>query len=142
MRRGPRPPDEGILRPIRGRLAAGGVLVGVVTFAAFLAGRGTSTDVARTMAFTTLVAAELAYVLTVRGERSWLRAGRNPALAGGIALSAGILAAALGWPSVRGLLDMAPLSGGQLAIALTLAVVPFALAESTKAARRRQERRG
>ena len=67
MQRPPRPPAQGILDPIRGRLLVGGIATGLAAFASFLIGESDSHATGQTMAFATLVFAQLAYVFAVRG---------------------------------------------------------------------------
>ena len=69
MQRPPRPPAQGILDPIRGRLLVGGIATGLAAFASFLIGESDSHAAGQTMAFATLVFAQLAYVFAVRGDR-------------------------------------------------------------------------
>ena len=90
MRRPPRPPTQGILDPIRGRLVVGGVATGLAAFASFLIGEADSHADGQTMAFATLVFAQLTYVFAVRGTDWFFRAGpqhrpdrRRPALGRG-----------------------------------------------------------
>ena len=77
MQRPPRPPRQGILDPIRGRLLVGGVATGLAAFASFLIGESDSHATGQTMAFATLVFAQLAYAFAVRGADWFFRVGRN-----------------------------------------------------------------
>ncbi len=136
MRRRPRPLDEGILDPIRGLLLAGGLATGLAAFAAFLIGHDSSHALGRTMAFTTLVFSQLAFVFAVRG-RGWVpRAGRNTALYLAVLLSAAAMAAVLAVPALAGAFDVVSMSAPQLTVALGLAAIPFLCAGAVTAARR------
>jgi Ca2+-transporting ATPase len=137
MRRPPRPPGESLLGPLRGRLAVGGVATGAAAFAAFLIGEAAGTDTARTMAFTTVLFAQLGYVYAVRGDAFFLRVGRNRSLDAAVAASALVAAATLVFPPLRDAFATVPLSAGQLAAALALATAPLVATELLKAARRR-----
>jgi Ca2+-transporting ATPase len=140
MRRPPRPLREGLLDPIRARLLGAGVATGLCGFAAFLLGRADGDDQARTMAFITLVAAQLLHVLSVRGDDVPWRAGRNRALGLALALSAAAGALVLVVPALADAFAVAPLSAAQLAAALLLACGPLAVGEAIKAAARRRVR--
>jgi P-type Ca2+ transporter type 2C len=142
MRRPPRPPEEGLLDPIRDRLLVGGLATGGAAFASFLIGEGSGHPLGQTMAFTTLVFAQLVYVFAVRGSGWFFAAGRNLALYGAVALSAAIQIAILAVPSVAGRSDVVSMSPGHLAAALGLAAVPFVCLEALKAVRRQMAIRG
>jgi Ca2+-transporting ATPase len=136
MRRSPRPPTEGILDPIRGRLIVGGLATGLAAFASFLLGDSDSHATGQTMAFATLVFAQLTHVFAVRGSDWFFRAGRNSALIGAVLLSAAAQAVILAVPRVGDRFDVVGLSPAQLAWALALAIVPFCAVESFKAIQR------
>ena len=138
MRRPPRPSSEGILDPIRGRLVVGGVATGLAAFASFLIGNADSHAAGQTMAFATLVFAQLTYVFAVRGTDWFFRAGRNAALLGAVALSAIVQVVILVVPAVAEIFDVVALSPAQVSAALVLAVVPFLAAEAFKAVMRNQ----
>jgi Ca2+-transporting ATPase len=138
MRRPPRPAAEGLLGPVRERLVTAGLATGACGCAAFAIGRASGTADGQTMAFVTLVAAQLAYVFSVRGSDWPWRAGRNVALWAAVAASAAVVAALLAVPGLRSVFDIAPLSAGQVVLALALAALPALLAEALKAARRRR----
>jgi Ca2+-transporting ATPase len=134
LRRPPRPASEGILPPIARDVVAGGVLTGLASFASFFIGREHGDEVAQTMCLTTLLFAQLAYVFAVRGERTFLRSGRNPFLLAAVLASAAIGAAVLAVPTLAARFDAVALEPGQLAAALALAVIPFAATECAKLA--------
>ena len=136
MDRPPRAPSEGLLDRVWGRLLVGGAAIGVAIFASFLIGDQTSQVAGQTMAFTTLVFGRLLFVFTVRGERWFWEAGRNPRLMGAVALSAAVALIVLVVPAVGGSFGTTDLSGGQWLAALALAVVPFVVPELWKLGRR------
>jgi Ca2+-transporting ATPase len=136
MRRPPRPLREGLLDPLRSRLALAGLTTGAVCLAALLLGRGVDPATGQTMVFVTLVAAKLLYVFSVRGDGPWWRAGRNPLLLWAVAASAVIAAVTL-LPALSGAFGAAPLSSDQIGVALALATVPAVAGEAFKAWRRR-----
>lgn len=137
MRRPPRPRGEGLLGPLRWRLAVGGLATGAAAFAAFLIGEAYGDGVAQTMAFTTVVFAQLGYVYAVRGDGFFLRVKANRSLNAAVAISALVATAALGVPLLRDAFSTVPLSPGQLGIALVLATAPLVATELLKAGRRR-----
>jgi hypothetical protein len=75
---------------------------------------------------------QLAYVFAVRGEGPFLRAGRNPALLAAVAGSAALGAAVIAIPTLAERFGAVELDGSQLAAALALALVPFAVTEAVK----------
>jgi P-type Ca2+ transporter type 2C len=125
MRRPPRPPDESLLAPIRTELLIGGLTTGFVAFAAFLIGYGDDRATGQTMAFATLVFAQLAYVFAVRAEGWPPSAGRNRFLYFAVAGSAAVTAILLVARPLQDALDVVPLSPWQLAAVAALASVPF-----------------
>ena len=132
LRRPPRPPSESLLGPIAGRVLAGGALTGAAAFASFLIGWQEGEALAQTMCFTTLLFAQLAYVFAVRGERSFLRAGHNPALLAAVGVSAALGALVLVVPALGHSFGVVPLGVGEVVAALGLALVPFAVTECVK----------
>ena len=133
MQRPPRPPTQGILDPIRGRLLVGGIATGLAAFVSFLIGESESHAIGQTMAFATLVFAQLTHVFAVRGTDWFFRAGRNTALIGAVLLSAAVQAVILAVPAVAERFDVVALSPVQVAWALALATVPFLAVELFKA---------
>ena len=131
----PRPASETILDPIRTELLLGGLLTGTAAFAAFAIGYGDGTATGRTMAFTTLIAAQLTYLFAVRA-RGWPPvAARNPflylAVAGAAAFAAILLVAR--FEAFR----LVALDSDRIAIALCLATLPSLALLALKARRRR-----
>ena len=137
MRRPPRPRSQSLLRPLRSRLVVGGLATGTAAFAAFLIGNADGHATAQTMAFTTVLFAQLGYVYAIRGEGLFLRAGRNRALDLAVALSAVAGGLALAYPPLADAFGVVGLDAGQLAVALALATLPFMATEVLKWARRR-----
>ena len=136
MRRPPRPPGQSMFEPIRERLLVGGVAIGLTAFASYLIGESASHGAGQTMAFTTLVFAQLVHVFAVRGSDWFWRAGRNLALVGAVLVSAAIQVLLLAAPGLAAAVDVVALSAAQLAAALALAVVPFLCVELFKALQR------
>jgi magnesium-transporting ATPase (P-type) len=137
MGRPPRPPAEGLLDRVRGRLLVGGAAIGAAIFASFLIGDQTSHVVGQTTAFTTLVFGRLLFVFTVRGDGPFWQAGRNLRLFAALALSAAVALVVLGVPAVGERFGTTGLSGGQWLASLALAAVPLVVPELWKLAQRR-----
>ena len=140
MRRRPRPPRQGLLEPVAGRLAVGGAAMGAAAFAAFAAGDSHSQELGQTMAFTTLVFGQLLLAFAARGSDWFFRAPRNRWLYAAVLLSALVPSLLLSVPPLADRFGMAAMSAGQLALALGLAFVPFMTLEGFKAWRRRNHR--
>ena len=138
MRRAPERGDR--LFPPRawGVLAAVGVLVGVAALAAFLVGRSSGDDEARTMAFATVAFAELALVFSLRSPVSaaW-EAPRNLYLAGSVVVSAAIVFVAVYLPVLNDTLGTVALDATAIGVVVALAVAPFVCVEAGKALFRR-----
>ena len=132
MQRPPRPVSEGLLAHARGRLLVAGIAVGLAGFAAFLAGRADDLETARTLAFTTLVAAQLLFVYSARASGPFWTAGRNHTLHLAVAGSALTAAAVLAIPSLRDIFGTTTIETGQLLVAIGLALVPFLASELYK----------
>ncbi|HEU5143098.1 MAG TPA: cation-transporting P-type ATPase [Solirubrobacterales bacterium] len=141
MRRPPRPTGEGLLGPMRWRLTVGALITGAAAFAAFLIGSAESDATAQTMAFTTVVFAQLGYVYAVRGDGLFLRTRANWFLNGAVVASALVAVAALAVPAFRDALSTVALSTGQLLAALSLATAPLIGTEVFKAMQRLREGR-
>jgi Ca2+-transporting ATPase len=138
MQRPPRPPAQGIIDPIRSRLIVGGLATGLAAFASFLIGQSESHVVGQTMAFATLVFAQLTHVFAVRGTDWFFRAGMNAALIGAVLLSGIVQVVILAVPAVAQRFDVVGLSPAQVAWALALASVPFVAVELFKAVMRKR----
>jgi P-type Ca2+ transporter type 2C len=137
MRGSPRMRDESLLARIRTRLLAAGVAAGAAGFASYLVGHAHSAETGRTMAFATLVFAQLAYVFSVRGDAPAWRARRNPWLNRAVAASALVAVCVLAVPALARTFDLTTIATGNLAVALGLAIVPLAVGETVKAVARR-----
>nr|BAL56591.1 calcium-translocating P-type ATPase, PMCA-type [uncultured prokaryote] len=139
----PRPPKEPIInRPmVRGIIAQTVAITAVVLAAFFLGlrwGNGTEA-LARTMAFVTLSASELARAYTARSERYPLfRLGvfTNPYMQYAVAASVVLLLAAVYVPFLQPVFDTIPLGWREWGALLPLIVVPAAVAEINKALQR------
>jgi Ca2+-transporting ATPase len=120
-----------------------GVLVGVVTFAAFAIGRALGDDGEQTMAFATLALAELGLVYGMRSmsEAAW-QAPRNRWLNVSVVASAALVAVAVYVPGARSAFAAVPLDPAASAIVLALALVPLAAVELYKAYRRSRASHG
>lgn len=114
-----------------------GVLVGVVTFAAFAIGRAFGDEAEQTMAFATLALAELGLVYGMRSTTAaaW-KAPRNRWLNASVVASAAVVAVAVYLPGARSAFAAVPLDPTAAAIALALALIPLAVVELYKAHRR------
>ena len=137
MRRPPRPPREGLIDPIRSRLVVGSLAVGGAAFAAFEIGGPHGTD-GQTMAFLTLVFAQLGHVFAVRGLEPFYRAGWNPYLLASVLLSAALTVVLIAVPPLADRFSVASLSVGQFAVAGLLSLLPFASVELFKVFLRRR----
>jgi Ca2+-transporting ATPase len=126
MNRPPRPPGEPLLGPIRTRLLIGGLTTGAVAFVAFVVGYGDNRAAGQTMAFATLVFAQLAYVFAVRANGWPPVAGRNWFLYLAVAGSAMLVVALLAARPLHDAFDLVALDAGQLVMVAALALVPFA----------------
>jgi calcium-translocating P-type ATPase len=138
MRRSPRPRAESLLAPIRGRVIAAGLTAGAAGFTSYLVGHAQNSETGRTMAFATLVFAQLAYVYSVRGVTPAWRAGRNPWLNLAVASSALVATVILAVPALARAFDLTAISAGETGLALALAFLPLAVGEIAKAISRRR----
>jgi Ca2+-transporting ATPase len=132
MRRPPRPPDEPLLASIRVPLLIGGLTTGAAAFAAFLLGYGQDSETGQTMAFATLVFAQLAYVFAVRAEGWPPVAGRNRFLYLAVGGSAALVAVLLAARPLHEALGLVALDAAQLVAVAILAALPFAALVSFK----------
>ncbi|HVA32471.1 MAG TPA: cation-transporting P-type ATPase, partial [Gaiellaceae bacterium] len=119
-------------------LALIGLAVGGVTLGSFEIGKVLGGDAAQTMAFTTLALSELALVFAMRSTvtAAW-RLTVNAWLIRSVAISVAVVAAAVYLPVVHEALSTVSLGPWAALVAFALALVPFALLEAAKAARRR-----
>jgi Ca2+-transporting ATPase len=128
--------------PLGAALAATGVVVGLASLGAYLAGRSLGGGVAQTMAFATVALAELVLVFSCRSvlQPAWRQAW-NPHLGAGVAASVLLLGVFVYLPALHEPFGTTALGSLELGIVLALAVVPAALAELTKAVVRRRDGR-
>ncbi len=129
----PRPRDQGLLDTGRARLALAAALTGAAAFLAFLIGDATGTSTAQTMAFITLVLAQLAYVFGVRTDGPCWRAAGNRLLVFATAGSAAFTFAALALAPLADALDLTALSALQILASTGLSLVPLIGVEIVKA---------
>jgi Ca2+-transporting ATPase len=118
-------------------LGAIGVVVGAVTLTAFLIGRSSDDDVAKTMAFATLALSELALVYGMRSPTAaaW-HAPRNRWLDLSVAGSAAVVALVVYVPGGQSAFGTASLDAAHAVASVLLALVPLAGVEAFKALRR------
>ena len=129
----PRPPGQGLLDTGRRRLALAAALTGVAAFASFLIGTATDTSTGQTMAFVTLVLAQLAYVYGVRTDRPCWRAPGNRLLVLATLGSAAFTFAALAIEPLADAPDLTTLSAVQVLASAALALLPLGGVEIAKA---------
>jgi Ca2+-transporting ATPase len=114
------------------------VAAGVLGLAAYAVGAGYSEALTRTLAFTTLILANVLLTLVSRSrEHTLYRTLRypNPLLPAMLGLSVGLLALCLTVPALRALFQLQTLSVGQLAVCAGIAVVTTGWFEVYKALR-------
>ncbi len=131
----PRPRRQGLLDTGRERLAIAAALTGVAAFAAFLIGSTTATSTGQTMAFMTLVLAQLGYVYGVRTDGPCWQGAHNRLLTLATLGSAAFIFAAIGIEPLAQALDLTPLSAAQLSLSVALALLPLLGVEIAKATR-------
>ncbi|TBR22202.1 cation-translocating P-type ATPase [bacterium] len=142
MRRGPRPPEEGLFAHGLGFFAVWvGVLMAVLTLGAqlFLVSRGDAHW--RTVMFTVLVFTQMGNVLAVRSERESLFTqglGSNLPLTGAVAGMVLLQLAAVYAPPLQRALKTEALAPGELALAAGLAAALFGAVEAEKWLKRRR----
>jgi Ca2+-transporting ATPase len=119
-------------------LGAIGVVVGAATLTAFLIGRGSDDDVAKTMAFATLALSELALVYGMRSPTvaAW-HAPRNRWLDLSVVGSVAVVAFVVYFPGGHSAFGTVSLGVADGVTSLLLALAPLAAVETFKALRRR-----
>lgn len=131
----PRNPKESILtRSFSVSILLYGVLIAVVTMAAFYQGHAVDAKTASTMAFATLTLARLFHGFTCRSERSLVKIGLGTnkwSLAAFVA-GAVLLTLVLTVPALQGMFMVAPLSGVQFAWIVGLSVLPTVVIQAGK----------
>lgn len=132
MNRPPRHPRESVFsHGLVWRIGGSGAVIGLGTLLAFWIGLNSGdVDLARTMAFNTLVFFQLFYVFACRSEfHSIFEIGlfTNPYLIGAVLISA-ILQLTVNYaPFLRPIFHTVPMSGGQWALVLAIAATPTLL---------------
>ena len=132
------------------RLAWQGVMVGVLTLAAYFLGEyvlsdpGQASSTANTMAFATLTLCQLFHAFDVRSERASLlhigllsNRAMNRAFLVGMAMQLAVLCI----PPLQAIFNTVPMSPMEWAVVLALAVTPVVVCEAVKAAGRGRVRR-
>jgi len=132
MMRPPRHPRESVFsHGLAWRIISSGTVIGLGTLLAFRTGLSLGdVDLARTMAFNTLVFLQLFYVFTCRSEfHTILEVGlfTNPYLVGAVAVSAALQLAVNYAPFLRPIFHTVPLSGLHWAFVLLIAAAPTVL---------------
>ena len=138
MRSPPRRSAHLFERRLWSALALIGLAVGGVTLVSFEIGRSLGGEAAQTMAFTTLALSELALVFAIRSTTTpaW-RLPVNRWLIWSVVISVAVVAAAVYLPATHEALSTVSLSPSAALVAVALSLLPFALVEAAKAARRR-----
>lgn len=147
MTRRPRRPKEGVFsRGLGAKIAAQGVFIGVCTIAAFLISLFLHADItrARTVAFTSLVMAQLLYVFHCRSEyRSVVEMipWSNRYLVGAVLVSTAMQLSAVYWPALQEVFHTTALEGTDWLLVLVFSGWSSALAVVARKARRALLRR-
>jgi Ca2+-transporting ATPase len=143
LRRGPLPADRLFDPALRTALALAGVAIGAAATIAFVIGRADDQATGQTMAFASIVIAELAFAYSCRSATSaaW-RSGRATMLSWSVVASLCVLAAALALEPVRDLLQTVALSPTQVLIVVVTGLAPAVLVEAVKAIRRLRDHHG
>ncbi|MBC7082182.1 MAG: cation-translocating P-type ATPase [Firmicutes bacterium] len=147
MTRNPRRPKEGVFsRGLGLKIASQGVFIGLCTIAAFLISLFLHADItrARTVAFTSLVMAQLFYVFHCRSEyRSIVEINlwSNPYLIGAVLVSSVMQLSVIYWPAVQGIFHTTALGGVDWLLVLVFSGWSSALAVVARKARRALLRR-
>ncbi len=141
LARPPRRPDEPLLGRAQWRtIALVGVLEASVALAAYVITLRTSdVDHARAMAFSVLVLSELLRAFAARSDTRvlWeIGAFSNLVLLGVVALSIVLQLAILSLPLTQSLFHFGAISGGEIAVAFAIALIPVSVLELRKLARR------
>ncbi|MGI5967718.1 MAG: cation-translocating P-type ATPase [Anaerotruncus rubiinfantis] len=140
IRQKPRDPKEPILnRSLLGAIGSQGLLIAIVTMAAFYLGLPGGAALASTMAFSTLTLARLFHGFNCRSSRSIFRLGlaSNPYSLMAFAAGVLLLAAVLLLPFLEGLFLVEAMSPAQLGTVALLAFLPTVLIQTGKVIRDR-----
>jgi Ca2+-transporting ATPase len=138
MRRPPRDPQSGLFDAHTVRtLIAFGLLIGLITLAAFSVGAGESVEVGRTMAFATLSLCQLVHVFNFRSLHHSV-VGRNfyanRQLLGAVVISGALQLFVLLVPAVAGIFHVVPLDPEKWFYVAALSLTPLFMGEMWKAA--------
>lgn len=137
MKRGPRSPNEGVFsRGLGWKVISRGFLIGIVTLLAFIIiyhNDPKQLDYAQTIAFATLVMAQLIHVFDCRSERSVL--SRNPFgnqfLVGAVVSSLILMLIVIYYPPLQPVFHTLPIAAKDWLLIIGLSSVPtFLLAGS------------
>ena len=146
MRRGPRPPREGLFaRGLGFHVVWVGSLMAAVALGTQAWYQHLGREAWQSMVFTVLCFAQLGHALAIRSERkSLFRLGlrSNPAMLGAVAVTVVSQAAILYVPALNRVFTTVPLGPAELAFALGLSSVVFFAVEVEKWIRRRCARPG
>lgn len=138
LREGPLPARRLFDPATRAALAVAGLAIGAAATLAFVVGRAEAEATGQTMAFATVVLAELAFAFTCRSStRPAWRSGRATLLLASVAVSLAFLVAGLALAPLRELLGTVALGPGELAVVAAAGLAPAAAVEAAKAWRRR-----
>ncbi|HHX75125.1 MAG TPA: cation-translocating P-type ATPase, partial [Firmicutes bacterium] len=130
MERKPRSPDEGVFaRGLWEKILGRGIVIGLTTVLifAFALKQGTGLDTARTMAFVTLIIAQMVYVFDCRSEQLsvWqISIFSNPWLLAAVASSLVLLVLVLYHPVLAAVFITTPLSAKQWLLILGAVAAP------------------
>jgi Ca2+-transporting ATPase len=143
LQHGPLPADRLFDPALRTALALAGVAIGAAATAAFLVGRADDQATGQTMAFASIVVAELAFAYSCRSATApaW-RSGRATMLSWSVVASLCVLIAALAVAPVRDLLETVALNPTQLLVVVVAGLAPAVLVETVKAIRRLRDHYG
>ena len=147
----PRPADQPLFdKAFTFRLAWQGVMVGLLTLAAYWLGEYVLSDpsladaTANTMAFATLTFCQLFHAFDVRSEKQSIvhigllsNPAMNKAFLAGMALQLAVLLA----PPLMGVFQVCPLNAVEWLVVLALSLTPLVICEIEKAVRRSAEKR-
>ncbi|MGB5824352.1 MAG: cation-translocating P-type ATPase C-terminal domain-containing protein, partial [Proteocatella sp.] len=118
-----------------GRIFMQGLLLSVVTTAAFLIGlKNSDVKTAQTMAFSTLCLSRLAYGFYVRSNRPVLQIGllSNKYMIGAVAVGVALTAMVLTVPAVSGIFEVTALTSELAKYIIIFPMIPLLIMESTK----------
>lgn len=136
MDEGPREPGENIFdKTIIIRIIYQGIMIGVLTLAAYTVGSRRSPEVGRTMAFTVLGFSQLVHSFNMRsGDASVFRMGlmTNKYLLAAAALSASLMLVVFKSPFLASVFELTALSVKEQVITGLLALAPIVIVEAVK----------